>query len=72
MRGKSLTGWVNDTIEGMKFVLEIEVPEENAVDELQRILRYWGGNLKHYEVKPGDTSVIYDSAYAEVGAWRIE
>ncbi|MBO2451937.1 hypothetical protein J4573_32955 [Actinomadura barringtoniae] len=56
----------------MKFVLEVEVPEENAVDELQRILRYWGGNLKHYEVKPGDASVIYDSAYQEVGAWRIE
>lgn len=56
----------------MKFVLEVEVPEENAVDELQRILRYWGGNLKHYEMKPGDTSVIYDSAYGEVGAWRID
>lgn len=39
--------------------------------ELGRILRYWAGNLKHYELKPGDGSAIYDSAYREVGTWRI-
>ncbi|MFI0406219.1 hypothetical protein [Actinomadura sp. 3N508] len=59
----------------MKFVLEVDMTEgavaDDAVRELQRILRYWGGNLHHYELKPGDESVIYDSAYSEVGAWRI-
>ncbi|TMQ99244.1 hypothetical protein ETD83_18250 [Actinomadura soli] len=44
---------------------------ENTVRELERILRYWGGNLRHYELKPGDGSVIYDSGYGEVGAWRV-
>ncbi|GAA3142180.1 hypothetical protein GCM10010466_36420 [Planomonospora alba] len=42
-----------------------------AVEELGRILRYWGGNLRHYEMKPGDGSVIYDSGYREVGRWTI-
>lgn len=59
----------------MKFVLEIDMTEgvvgENVVRELERILRYWGGNLRHYGLKPGDGSVVYDSGYSEVGAWRI-
>lgn len=59
----------------MKFVLEVDMGETafdgNAVAELGRILRYWGGNLRHYEMKPGDGSVIYDSAYREVGSWSI-
>lgn len=42
-----------------------------AEKELGRILRYWAGNLKHYELRPGDTSEIYDSAYNEVGTWQI-
>ncbi|RKS79789.1 hypothetical protein BZB76_1268 [Actinomadura pelletieri DSM 43383] len=59
----------------MKFVLEVDmnrgVVGEDTVRELERILRYWGGNLRHYGLKPGDTSVIYDSGYSEVGRWRI-
>ncbi|TDB86162.1 hypothetical protein E1264_18785 [Actinomadura sp. KC216] len=59
----------------MKFVLEVDMTKgavgDDAVRELQRILRYWGGNLHYYELKPGDGSVIYDSGYSEVGAWRI-
>ena len=59
----------------MKFVLEVDMGETgfdgNAVQELGRILRYWGGNLHHFELKPGDGSVIYDSAYREVGRWAI-
>lgn len=43
----------------------------NAADELGRVLRYWAGNLKHYELKPGDGSAIFDSAYREVGSWAI-
>ncbi|NGO06780.1 hypothetical protein G5C60_03645 [Streptomyces sp. HC44] len=59
----------------MKFVLEVDMGDTgwdgNAVKELGRILRYWGGNLQHYELKPGDGSVIYDSEYREVGGWSI-
>jgi hypothetical protein len=59
----------------MKFVLEVDVhadrPAEDTAGELGRILRYWGGNLKHYALKPGDGSAVYDSQYQEVGRWRI-
>ncbi|MFG2602945.1 hypothetical protein ACGFT2_05190 [Streptomyces sp. NPDC048514] len=59
----------------MKFVLEVTVDEgamaEDPAGELGRILRYWGGNLHHYALRPGDRSAVYDSAYQEVGAWRV-
>ncbi len=59
----------------MKFTLEVDMGDDAfggaAEKELGRILRYWAGNLKHYELRPGDTSEIYDSAYNEVGTWQI-
>jgi hypothetical protein len=59
----------------VKFVLEVDVdadrPAEDTAGELGRILRYWGGNLKHYALKPGDGSAVYDSQYQEVGRWSI-
>lgn len=62
----------------MKFTLEVDLetlPDgvDNAAraDELARILRYWAGAMKHYELTDGDGSAIYNSAYREVGAWRI-
>ncbi|MFH9810715.1 hypothetical protein ACH4NO_00160 [Streptomyces olivaceus] len=59
----------------MRFLLEVTMDEgalaEDPAGELQRILRYWGGNLKHYELRRGDGSVIYDSAYQEVGRWSV-
>ncbi|MGH3241051.1 MAG: hypothetical protein ACRDNL_11780 [Spirillospora sp.] len=59
----------------MKFVLEIDMTEGavggDTVRELERILRYWGGNLRHYELKPGDGSAVYDSGYSEVGTWSV-
>ncbi|MGW2046133.1 hypothetical protein ACWCPF_13255 [Streptomyces sp. NPDC001858] len=59
----------------MKFVLEVTVDDgvsaQDRVGELGRILRYWGGNLKHYALEDGDGSAVYDSAYKEVGQWRI-
>ncbi|MER6031466.1 hypothetical protein [Streptomyces sp. NPDC001851] len=59
----------------MKFVLEVTVdddaPAQDRAGELGRILRYWGGNLGHYALEAGDGSAVYDSAYQEVGAWRI-
>ncbi|WP_217142340.1 hypothetical protein [Streptomyces sp. AC627_RSS907] len=60
----------------MRFLLEVTMDEgalaEDPVGELQRILRYWGGNLRHCELRPGDASAIYDSAYQEVGRWSVE
>ncbi|GAA2467924.1 hypothetical protein [Streptomyces macrosporus] len=59
----------------MKFLLEVDLdgmePGEDTVRELGRILRYWGGNLHHYDLKPGDGSDVYDSAYREVGRWSV-
>ncbi|MFD3496804.1 hypothetical protein ACFWWT_09820 [Streptomyces sp. NPDC058676] len=60
----------------MKFLLEVTMDDEalakDPAGELGRILRYWAGNLRHYPLRPGDESVIYDSDYREVGGWRIE
>ncbi|PGH47501.1 hypothetical protein [Streptomyces sp. Ru87] len=59
----------------MKFVLEVDMGYTafggEAAAELGRILRYWGGNLHHYDLKPGDGSALYDSAHREVGSWRV-
>ncbi|WP_405877406.1 hypothetical protein OG747_02710 [Streptomyces sp. NBC_01384] len=59
----------------MKFLLEVDLEEagwdESAAQELGRILRYWGGNMQHYELTPGDGSAVYDSGYREVGRWSI-
>ncbi|MGW1893942.1 hypothetical protein ACWCP6_27360 [Streptomyces sp. NPDC002004] len=59
----------------MKFLLEVTMDEgrlaEDAAGELGRILRYWGGNLHHYPMKPGDGSAVHDSEYREVGHWRL-
>ena len=59
--------------EPVKFTLEVDITTfgEDSAKELGRILRYWGGNLQHYALVPGDGSVIYDSAYQEVGRWVI-
>jgi hypothetical protein len=60
---------------GMKFVLEVDMGDNafdgNGVAELGRILRYWAGNLRHYDLKPGDGCEISDSEYREVGRWSI-
>ncbi|MFE2261602.1 hypothetical protein [Streptomyces griseosporeus] len=59
----------------MKFVLEVALDEgalkDDPVAELGRILRYWAGNVRHYPLKPGDRSDIYDSGYRDVGEWRV-
>ena len=59
----------------MKFLLEVDMGstawDGDAVRELGRILRYWGGNLQHYELTPGDGSAVYDSGHREVGSWSI-
>ncbi|WP_019435638.1 hypothetical protein [Streptomyces sp. AA0539] len=59
----------------MKFVLEVDLEAGrmtgDTAAELGRILRYWGGNLHHYALRPGDGSGLYDSGYAEVGSWHV-
>ncbi|MFC6887084.1 MULTISPECIES: hypothetical protein [Actinomadura] len=59
----------------MKFFLEVDMGETafdgHAVEELGRIMRYWGGNVRHYEMRPGAGSVVYDSSYNDVGRWGI-
>lgn len=59
----------------MRFVLEVDMGEDgfggDAERELGRILRYWGGNLKYYDLEPGDGAEIMDSAYRAVGRWSI-
>ncbi|NGN64675.1 hypothetical protein G5C51_12280 [Streptomyces sp. A7024] len=62
-------------MENAKFVLEVDLSADtfraDAAGELGRILRYWGGSLRHYELTPGTAETIYDSAYNEAGTWRI-
>ena len=60
----------------MKLVIEIDlgagaVPAD-VTGEVGRILRYWAGNLKHYELVDGTAETLTDSTYAPVGQWRIE
>ncbi|MFD0559340.1 hypothetical protein FB566_5306 [Stackebrandtia endophytica] len=57
----------------MKFVLEVDMDRfvDDADKELGRILRFWGGNMEHYDLKPGDGSMVNNSEYQPVGEWRI-
>ncbi|MFF9028887.1 hypothetical protein [Streptomyces iakyrus] len=59
----------------MKFLLEVTMDDaalaKDPAGELGRILRYWGGSLRHYELRPGDGAAIHDSEYREVGRWRV-
>ncbi|MEU0170618.1 hypothetical protein ABZ214_35090 [Streptomyces iakyrus] len=59
----------------MKFLLEVTMDDaalaKDPAGELGRILRYWGGSLRHYGLRPGDGAAIHDSEYREVGRWRV-
>ncbi|MEN3309694.1 MAG: hypothetical protein V7603_5896 [Micromonosporaceae bacterium] len=59
----------------MKFVLEVDldgwVADGEPGKELGRILRYWGGAVQQIELKPGQGSDLYDSAYRAVGRWTV-
>ncbi|MFH8792472.1 hypothetical protein [Streptomyces sp. NPDC017941] len=58
----------------MKFVLEVDVDDaatpEDFARELERVLRYWAGNLRHYTLEPGTGEAVYDSGHRQVGSWR--
>jgi hypothetical protein len=58
----------------MRFTMEIDLTALNGDTEaeLGRILRYWGGNLKYYDLtQPVADVECSDSTYAPVGAWRV-
>ncbi|GHH86615.1 hypothetical protein GCM10018793_59290 [Streptomyces sulfonofaciens] len=59
----------------MRFLLEVDVDDSptgtDPARELGRILRYWGGNLHHFELRPGSGAAVHDSAYREVGRWSV-
>jgi hypothetical protein len=59
----------------VKFILEVDLSrmaiESEAGKELGRILRYWGGAVQKMELQAGQSQVIYDSAYHEVGRWAV-
>jgi hypothetical protein len=57
----------------VKFILETDgSASADPQGESARILRYWGGAMKHIDsVKPGDGLDVYDSGYAKVGWWAL-
>lgn len=56
-----------------RFRLDIDLGAVagDPVEELARVLRYWGGNMKHYDLAKPTTETIYDSEYREVGKWSL-
>lgn len=57
----------------MKFTLEVDLEKVagDPVQELERILRYWGGNVRHYDVTEPVTTDVSDSEYTVVGSWSL-
>ena len=57
----------------MKFILEVDLDGfgDEIGKELGRILRYWGGAAPHLDLSAEATQAVYDSAYREVGHWKI-
>jgi hypothetical protein len=60
----------------MRFVLGADLDTgalagEDRAEELGRILRYWGGNVKKIELGPGSRRELYDSGCTAVGDWRV-
>ncbi|MEU1007752.1 hypothetical protein [Streptomyces sp. NPDC005890] len=57
----------------MEFVVTLDdgAVARDRVGEPERVLRYRGGNLRHHALEPGDGPAVHDSAYQEVGAWRV-
>ncbi|MGP6175098.1 hypothetical protein [Corynebacterium sp. A21] len=57
----------------MKFTLDIDLNKitGDPSEEISRALRYWAGNLKHYDLGQQAKESIYDSAFTEVGGWAI-
>lgn len=63
----------NPTKNPTQFVFKVDLSAltGDPVEELSRALRYWAGNLKHYDFAEPATEAVYDSGYAEVGKWTL-
>lgn len=61
------------SVERMKFTLEVDLTKVagDPTTELERILRYWGGNMRHYDLARSPAAEVSDSEYAVVGSWAI-
>ena len=56
-----------------RFHLEVDLDAVagDPREELARVLRYWAGNVKHYEFDRAVSEAVYDSEYREVGRWGL-
>ena len=54
-----------------ELTVDLDRLTNDPAAELGRILRYWAGAAKQLDLTTPQEQAIYDSAYTEVGAWRI-
>jgi len=61
------------SVDRMKFTLDVDLSRVagDPTSELERILRYWGGNMRHYDLTQPVTTEVSDSEYAVVGSWTL-
>lgn len=64
---------MDEPVGGRHFCLDVDVTalSGDIADELGRILRYWAGNLKHYQLDQPVSEAVYDSQYQQVGSWSV-
>ncbi|WP_150462416.1 hypothetical protein [Nesterenkonia ebinurensis] len=57
----------------IRFRLDVDLSAVagDPTEELSRVLRYWAGNMKHYDFEQPATETVYDSEYREVGGWSL-
>lgn len=51
--------------------VDLEAVAGDPAEELARILRYWGGNMKHYDFEQVAMESLRDSEGREVGRWSL-
>ena len=54
-----------------ELTVDLDRLSGDPAQELGRILRYWAGAAKQLDLTTPQEQAIYDTSYAEVGAWRI-
>lgn len=56
-----------------RFRLDVDLTAiaGDPTDELSRVLRYWAGNMKHYDLAQPSSEAVYDSEYREIGNWTL-
>lgn len=51
--------------------VDLEAVAGDPAEELARILRYWAGNVKHYDLTASQSEIVRDSEYRKVGRWSL-